>query len=34
MYRNHLVSLKDADMELLVGALADEEAEEAKRAAL
>ena len=34
MYKNHLIVLKDADMELLEGALADEEAEESKRAAL
>mmetsp|Transcript_11638 Transcript_11638/g.15778 ORF Transcript_11638/g.15778 Transcript_11638/m.15778 type:complete len:201 (-) Transcript_11638:194-796(-) len=34
MYRDHLITLKDADMELLEGALAEEEAEESKRAAL
>ena len=34
MYRNHLISLKDADMELLETALVDKEAEESKRAAL
>jgi len=28
MFNNHLVALKDADMEVLESALADEEAEE------
>ena len=34
VYKNHLISLKDADMELLEAALAQEEAEESKRALL
>ena len=34
VYKNHLISLKDADMELLENALAQEEAEESKRALL
>ena len=34
MFRNHLISLKDADMELLEQALASDEAEESKRALL
>ena len=34
VYRNHLISLKDSDMELLETALAQEEAEESKRALL
>ena len=34
MFKNHLVVLKDADMELLEAALAEEELEESKRAAL
>ena len=33
-YRNHLIELKDADIELLEQALANEEAEESKRALL
>ena len=31
MFKNHLISLKDADMELLEQALADKEADEAQR---
>ena len=34
MFKNHLVVLKDSDLELLESALADQEAEEQKRAAL
>ena len=34
MFKNHLITLKDADMELLETALADEELEESKRAAM
>ena len=34
VYRNHLIALKDADMELLENALANDEAEESKRALL
>lgn len=34
VYKNHLIALKDADMELLEHALAQEEAEESKRALL
>ena len=34
VYKNHLISLKDADMELLEAALAQEELEESKRALL
>lgn len=34
VYRNHLISLKDADMELLEHALTSDELEESKRALL
>ena len=34
VYKNHLITLKDADIELLEAALAQEEAEESKRALL
>lgn len=34
VYKNHLISLKDADMELLENALNQYEAEESKRALL
>jgi len=34
VYKNHLISLKDADMELLETALVEHEAEESKRALL
>ena len=34
VFKNHLIVLKDADLELLEQALANEEAEESKRALL
>jgi len=34
MFKNHLIVLKEADMELLEAALTEEELEESKRAAL
>ena len=34
MYTNHLISLKEADMELLEQALTDKEDEESKRSLL